>query len=571
MATVLPRGKPVLPGSKLTSAVVPADLVIRGGLVIDGTGAPGFHADVAVEHGSIVAIGDRCDGRRTLAADGRVVAPGFIDIHTHYDAQVFWDPGLTPSSWHGVTTVVAGNCGFSLAPLRAEHQELMIETLENVEDMLPDTLRAGVDWSAFGTYGDYLDAVERRGVRINFGGYVGHTAVRLWVLGTEASERPATPQELTDMRWLVAEAMDAGALGFATSFSPSHRGAGGRPVPSRLADMDELLALLAPLRDSRRGVVAMLPGERVTIPDVYEVQRAVGRPLTWTPMLVMRNYPHEQLLAANDAARRAGQDVWAQTAVRPIVFQETLRSPFVLNSCPAIAALTGAGDDVRASAFADRAWRRRLGDDVASRSWVLADITVADSSSCPSAIGRSLDDLAAELGNAPLDVMLDLALADGFHTRFSIPVANADPAAVAPLLRADGVLLGLGDGGAHVGQLCDSCYPTDLLGRWVRDRGVLTLEAAVRKLTGEPAAFLGLADRGRLAPGRAADICVFDPATVAPGRLRRVRDLPAGGERLVADAGTGICHVIVNGTPVRVDGEEIDPHRRPGNVLRGSS
>jgi N-acyl-D-aspartate/D-glutamate deacylase len=551
--------------------VVPAELVIRGGLVIDGTGAPGFQADVAVDHGSVVAIGERCDGRRTLPAEGCVVAPGFIDIHTHYDAQVFWDPGLTPSSWHGVTTVVAGNCGFSLAPLRPEHRELMIETLENVEDMLPDTLRAGVDWSAFGTYGEYLDAIERRGVRINFGGYVGHTAVRLWALGTEASERPATAPELAAMQSLVAEAIDAGALGFATSFSPSHRGAGGQPVPSRLADMDELLALLAPLRDAGRGVVAMLPGERVTIPDVYEVQRAVGRPLTWTPMLVMRNFPHEQLLAANDAARQAGQDVWAQTAVRPIVFQETLRSPFVLNSVPAIAALTGAGDDARAAAVADPAWRQRLGDEVASRSWVWADITVADSPSSRSAVGRALDDLAAELGSTPLDVMLDLALADGFHTRFSIPVANADPDAVAPLLRADGVLLGLGDGGAHVGQLCDSCYPTDLLGRWVRDRRVLTLEAAVRKLTGEPAGFLRLADRGVLAPGRAADICVFDPATVAPGRLRRVRDLPAGGERLVADAGTGIRHVMVNGTPVRVDGEEVDPDGRPGTVLRGSS
>jgi N-acyl-D-aspartate/D-glutamate deacylase len=541
-------------------------------MVIDGTGTPGYVADVAVEAGTITAIGAGAgaDGDRRLDADDCVVAPGFIDLHTHYDAQVFWDPGLTPSSWHGVTTVIAGNCGFSLAPLRPEHRDLMIETLQNVEDMLPDTLRVGVDWNAFGTYGDYLDAVERRGVRINFGGFVGHTAVRLSVLGDQASDRPATPAELAVMQSLVAEAIDAGALGFATSFGPSHRGVGGRPVPSRLSDIEELLTLLAPLRDSGRGVVAMLPGEGVTIPDVYEVQRAVGRPLTWTPMLVMRNFPHEDLLAANDAARRAGQDVWAQTAVRPIVFQETLRRPFVLSSFPTMGALTGADDAARAAAMADPEWRNRLQDEMAIWTSAWADITVSDSPTRGEAVGRTIQDLADEAGTTPLDMMLDLALADGFDTRLSIPVANADPVAVAPLLRAEGVLLGLGDGGAHVGQLCDACYPTDLLGRWVRDRGVMTIEAAVRKLTGEPAGFLGLADRGVLAPGKAADICVFDPATVAPGRLRRVRDLPAGGERLVADTGTGIRHLVVNGTPVRIDGEEVDLDARPGTVLRGS-
>jgi N-acyl-D-amino-acid deacylase len=325
------------------------------------------------------------------------------------------------------------------------------------------------------------------------------------------------------------------------------------------------------LRDSGRGVVSMLPGERVTIADVYDVQRAVARPLTWTPMLVMRNFPHEELLAANDAARRAGQDVWAQTAVRPIVFQETLRSPFVLSSYPSIGALTGADDDARAAAVADPAWRRHLHDEVDSRPMVWGDITVSDSPTRGDAVGCTVEDLAAEVGTAPLDLMLDLALADDFDTRFSIPVANADPVAVAPLLRAEGVLLGLGDGGAHVGQLCDACYPADLLGRWVRDRGVMTTEAAVRKLTGEPASFLGLSNRGLLAAGRAADVCVFDPATVAPGRLRRVRDQPAGGERLVADAGTGIRHVIVNGTPIRIDGEEVDLDARPGTVLRGST
>jgi N-acyl-D-aspartate/D-glutamate deacylase len=289
-------------------------------------------------------------------------------------------------------------------------------------------------------------------------------------------------------------------------------------------------------------------------------------------MLVMPGFAHEEYLEANHAARRAGQDVWAQTAVRPIVFQENLKNQFTLTRWPALAELTGVDEVRRTTAYADHDWRDRLRQDVEDAeqpvAWDL--ITISVSATHPEVVGRSVAEVAADRRGAPLDVMLDLALEDRLETRFAVPVANFDPAAVGPLLQAEGVLLGLGDGGAHVSQLCDSCFPTTLLGTWCRERGVLTLEQAVHKLTAEPAAFLGLHDRGRLKPGAAADLCVFDPRTVDSGPLARVRDFPGGGERLVADRATGIRHVIVNGTPIRVEYQEADPNARPGQIIRSS-
>src|SRR5437763_9003235 len=281
-----------------------ADLIIRGGTVIDGSGAPGRQADVAVTGDRITEIGDNLDGRRTLDATGHVVAPGFVDIHTHYDAQVFWDPALSPSCWHGVTSVVAGNCGFSIAPVRAENRELLVRTLQHVEDMSPDTLFAGVPWDDFETFPQYLDAIERRGTLLNYACYVGHTAVRVYVMGEDGYEREATDDEIRAMQQVVAEALAAGAAGFATSASPTHNGDRGRPVPSRVADLDELRALLQPLRDAHKGVAALLPGEKVKHDDVYELQRGIGQPLTWTALLTVKGYPwHEKIMAANIKAR----------------------------------------------------------------------------------------------------------------------------------------------------------------------------------------------------------------------------------------------------------------------------
>ena len=550
-----------------------AELVIRGGTVVDGTGAPGRDADVAVTGDRIVGVGEGLKGGRELDASGQVVSPGFIDIHTHYDAQVFWDAGLTPSSFHGVTTVVAGNCGFSIAPVREEGVELLARTLQHVEDMSFDTLATGVPWDAFETFPHYLDAIERRGAGLNYGCYVGHTAVRLFVMGPDAYERPASSSELESMQQVVADAMAGGAIGFSTSASPTHNGAGGRPVPSRVADLAEVEALLEPVGAAGRGVVAMLLGGVIPQEQVFDLQRRVGRPFTWTALLTIKGLPyHEGVMEAHDAAREDGVEVWPQVSCRPLVFQMNLLEPFTFNTRPSFAALMGAPPEARRAAYRDPAWRAGAWTDLSGGgslpvNW--AALTVAESDARPDLVDRSIVDLAEERGVTPLDAMLDLALEDDLRTRFNSVLANDDPEGIAWLLPRDNVLIGLADSGAHVSQICDACFATDLLGVWVREREVMSLERAVHKLTAEPAAVFGLRDRGVIAEGMVADLVVFDPATVAPGPLRRVRDFPADGERLTADSPLGVIHTLVNGVPIRVDGDQVPtPDRQPGVVLR---
>jgi N-acyl-D-amino-acid deacylase len=549
------------------------DIVIRGGTLVDGTGSPGRRADVGVSGGRIVAISDEHGGERLggdleLDASGQVVAPGFIDIHTHYDAQVFWDPALTPSSYHGVTSVIAGNTGFSIAPVTSGDVPLLARTLQHVEDMSFDTLAAGVPWDEFETFPEYLEAVGRRGTTLNYGCYVGHTAVRLYVMGDDAYERPATEQELVRMQGVVAEAMDGGAIGFASSASPTHNGDHGRPVPSRVADLRELRALLEPLRRSGHGVVALLPGGVISHEEVFELQREVGRPFTWTALLTVKGFPyHERVVEKNDAARAEGVEVWPQVSCRPLVFQMNLAEPFTLNARPSFAALMDTSPAERLAAYRDPSWRAAAWEELNSGlpfNW--AAVSVAESPTRPDLADRPVLELAAERGVTALDVVLDISLEDGLATRFWSVVANDDPDGIAWLLPRDNVLLGLADSGAHVSQLCDACFSTDLLGNWVRDRGVMPLERAVHKLTGEPAAVYGLADRGTVAVGKMADLCVFDPVTVAPGPLHRLRDFPADGERLTADAPAGMTHTLVNGVPVRLEGKPC-PDARPGVLL----
>jgi N-acyl-D-amino-acid deacylase len=553
------------------------EIVIRGGTLIDGTGSPRQRADVAVTDGAIVGVGEGLRGSRELDASGQVVCPGFIDIHTHYDAQVFWDPWLTPSSFHGVTSVIAGNCGFSIAPVKSEDVALLARTLQHVEDMSFDTLSVGVPWDEFESFPQYLDAVDRRGTALNFGCYVGHTAVRLFVMGAESYERAATDQEISRMQAVVAEAMDAGAAGFATSASPTHNGEGGRPVPSRVGDLDELRALLAPLRDAAKGVVALLPADVISHRQVSELQQEVGRPVTWTALLTVKGYPyHENVVHNNDEARARGVEVWPQVSCRPLVFQMNLAEPFTLNSRPSFSRLMGLSADDRMAVYRDPAWRASTWDDLAGGgggflpfNW--PSMSVAESGTRPDLVGRPVVELATERGCTPLDVILDISLDDHLDTRFWSVLANDDAEGIAWLLPRDNVLLGLADSGAHVSQLCDACFATDLLGTWVRDRQVMPLERAVHKLTGEPATVYGLADRGTVEVGKAADLCVFDPDTVAPGPLRRLHDFPADGERLTADAPVGMTHVLVNGVPIRIDGEPSAEglDARPGTVLRG--
>jgi N-acyl-D-aspartate/D-glutamate deacylase len=554
---------------------VSADVVIRGGTLVDGTGAPRRRADVAITEGVVSEIGTGLAGRRELDASGHIVSPGFVDIHTHYDAQVFWDPALSPSCWHGVTSVVAGNCGFSIAPVRPEHRELLVRTLQHVEDMSPDTLFAGVPWEDFETFPQYFDAIESRGTLLNYACYVGHTAVRLFVMGTDGYERDATDAEIGAMQQVIADALAAGAAGFATSSSTTHNGDQGRPVPSRIAGLPELMALLEPLRDAGKGVAALLPGEKITHADVFDIQRHIGRPLTWTALLTIKGFPwHEKIMAANIAARAEGVEVWPQVSCRPLVFQMNLREPFTFNMRASFRELMDTPVEKRIAAYRDPAWRERAWDEMQGRGGGLPlnfdSLAVAETTTHPELADRKVAEIASEWGCTPLDVMLDLSLAEDLETRFWSVLANNDPEAIATLLPQDTVLLGLADSGAHVSQLCDACFSTDLLGSWVRDREVMPLEHAIRKLSGEPAEVFGLTDRGTLEVGRAADVVVFDEATVAPGPLRRIRDFPADGERLVADAPEGVRHVLVNGTVIRTDGEDAADARdaRPGKLLR---
>jgi N-acyl-D-amino-acid deacylase len=552
-----------------------ADIVIRGGTVVDGTGAPGYPADVAVTDGVISDIGDRLDGERVLDASGQVVSPGFIDIHTHYDAQVFWDPALTPSSYHGVTSVVAGNCGFSIAPVTPDTVGLLARTLQHVEDMSLDTLTVGVPWDEFETFPQYLDAVARRGTALNYACYIGHTALRLWAMGDDAYEREPTDVELGRMRDAVTDAMAAGAIGFATSASPTHNGDRGRPVPSRRAGLDELRTLMAPVGEAGRGVIAMLPGGVFSNDEVFDLQQEVGRPITWTALLTVQGFPyHERVIAEHDAARERGIEVWPQVSCRPLVFQMNLAEPFTLNMRESFQALMDRPVEDRMAAYRDPAWRERAWADLQGRGAIpfnFRSLSVAESDLHPELVGRRVVELADERGVTALDVMLDLSLEDGLQTRFWSVLANDDPEAIAWLLPRDDVLIGLADSGAHVSQLCDACFSTDLLGNWVRDREVMPLERAIHKLTAEPAAVYGLADRGTIGVGQAADLTVFDFATVAPGPLRRLVDFPADGERLTADQPVGMTHTLVNGVPIRVDGTQVadDPEARPGRMLRG--
>ncbi|WP_419847635.1 N-acyl-D-amino-acid deacylase family protein [Candidatus Poriferisocius sp.] len=552
-----------------------ADVVIRGGIVVDGSGEPGREADVAITGDRISDIGSGLSGKVELDAGGQVVAPGFIDIHTHYDAQVFWDPALTPSCYHGVTSVIAGNCGFSIAPTRASHQDLIARTLENVEDMNVDSLAEGIPWD-FETFPEYLDSISGRGIALNFGAYIGHTALRLFVVGDEAYERASTDEEVARMVEVVAEAIDAGAAGLATSFAMTHRGADGLPIPSRFATRDEFEALIGVLGQKRRGVVSIAPGEQVGIDDMYALQPQVGVPFTYGALLTFPNGNHEKSAARNRAGWEEGIEVWPQVTPRPLTFQMVMTDPFTLNVNPEFAALMSEDHDARLKAYDDEDWRDRTAEAFKHQKAMVPrweTFQIAETASRPELVGRRLTDVAEELGVRPLDVLLDTAVADDLTTRISCIIANDDPDGVAMLLQQDGCTLGLSDAGAHVGQLCDAPQATDFLGNWVRDRELMPMEKAVRKLSAVQADLFNLVDRGYLREGAYADVVVFDPDTVAPGPLRRIRDFPANAERLTADASVGITHVLVNGTPIRRDGEMdqsgVDAH--PGDILRPSA
>ena len=561
------------------------DLKITGGTIVDGTGRARTRGDVAIAGGRIAAVGEaKGSARETIDAEGRVVAPGFVDIHTHYDAQVMWDPMLTISPWHGVTSVVMGNCGFGVAPAKPENRRLLLRTLENVEGMSLEALEEGLAAWPFETFAEYLDAIERRGTAINLGAMIGHSAVRLHVMGIESTERTATDDEIVAMARIVGDAAKAGALGFSTSTSPLHVGFDGRPVPSRLAEVaTETVRLAGALRAAGGGTVQVTNGFEPAF-DLFEAFAAAsGGRVSWTALLtrIGQREAHMRHHEASLAQHRKGLPIFPQVSCRPLMMEMQMAAPFPFERLDEFRPASAADRAGKARVYADPAFRAALrhalspagsqAPHISNFRIAFAGMRVADCAEEPALNGRLVADIATERGAHPLDVVLDLALASNLATRFLFPLANTDEEGIELFLNSPNTVMGLSDAGAHASQLCDACFATDLLGRWVREKKALTLEAAVRHLSARPAAAFGLADRGVLAPGMAGDVVVFDPDTVAAGRLERVHDFPAGADRLISRA-TGIEAVIVNGTVIRQGGEDrVDAKGPlPGTVLRST-
>jgi N-acyl-D-aspartate/D-glutamate deacylase len=561
-----------------------ADLVIRGALLCDGSGREAARGDLAVTGDRIVAVGRVAErGAREVDGAGLALAPGFIDVHTHYDCQLFWDPQASPSPWHGVTTVVMGNCGFTIAPCREADRETLMQLLLFVEGMPIETLRAGIAW-AWEDFAGYLGALERQGVGPNVAAFIGHSAVRYRVMGRAAVERAATPEECAAMAALVREGMAAGAIGWSTSLSPTHFFGDGTPAPSRLADEAELLALARALADLERGVIEIAPRTTIGPPaDKAEEQRsfaglarASGKVVSWAPLLDNPFAPGsaQQIIAEAAELQARGVQVVPQVGCRPLEVRFDFTEPaFYLEQNPFWRPIMAKSRDERRRLFADAEFRAELGRQTGfvaalAQGWDRLVLRLAASEGVRRWQDRSVAEIAAAEGRAPLDVFCDLVLEDDLATQWGVVLMNHDERAVAELIRHPAGLLALSDAGAHVDTLCDQGFTTYLLGHWVRELRALALEEAVRLVTAVPAERYGLHGRGRLASGYAADLVLFDPARVAMRPTEMVYDLPRGQRRLLQRA-EGIVDVFVNGTMVVEGGAPTD--RRPGRVLRGGA
>ena len=559
-----------------------ADLVVRGALLCDGSGHEAARGDLAVAGDRIAAVGHVGErGAREIDGAGLALAPGFIDVHTHYDCQLFWDPQASPSPWHGVTTVVMGNCGFTIAPCREADRETLMQLLLFVEGMPIETLRAGIAW-AWEDFAGYLGALERRGVGPNVAAFIGHSAVRYRVMGRAAVERPATAEECAQMAALVRDGMAAGAIGWSTSLSPTHFFGDGTPAPSRLADEAELLALARALADLGRGVIEIAPRTTIGPPAdkaeeqrfFAELARASRTVVSWAPLLDNPFAPGSARKIIEESAefQAGGVQVVPQVGCRPLEVRFDFTEPaFYLEQNPFWRPIMAKSRDERRRLFADAEFRGELGRQTGfvaalAQGWDRLVLRLAASEGLRHWQDRSVAEIAAAQGRTPLDAFCALVLEDDLATQWGVVLMNHDERAVAELIRHPAGLLALSDAGAHVDTLCDQGFTTYLLGHWVRELGALALEEAVRLVTSVPAERYGLRGRGRLAPGYAADLVLFDPARVAMRPTEMVYDLPRGQRRLLQRA-EGIVDVFVNGVPVVADGAPAG--RRPGRVLRG--
>ena len=555
------------------------DLLIRGAEVYDGLGNAPRQLDVAVDGGRISAIGKAtASARETVDATGLSLMPGIVDLHTHYDAQVTWDRTMSPSPALGVTTAVIGNCGFGVAPCPANMREIMMKNLSVVEGMDLNALLSGVRWE-FETFPEYMDQLRRTGPYLNTAVFAGHSVMRTAVMGEAASERvEPTAAELAEMRRMLREAMDAGAIGFASSFSPNHSGYGGRPMPSTIATEAELRALTGVLGEVGRGVFMSATGSRLT-PEVMEVIAAeTRRPAYISTVLTMFNEADPARgLAYYDACAQAldrGNEVYILTSCQPLSFDFKLTDPYLLLSHSAFDAIKGISANHFPEIYADPAFRAKFRENLRQPragvlflgNWERIEVNMTALPEHARLEGMTVAAIAREHGVDPVDAFFDLALKENLQTLFVGKLFQNLDAGVAPLVKHRASVITLSDAGAHLVYMCDAGFGLHFLAHWVRETGEFSLAEGIRRLTSDAAHRFRIPDRGRLVMGAPADLLLFDPARVGISRPRSLNDLPGGGSRMVREP-HGVHGVWVNGVKVHDGKEYVALERGPGRVL----
>jgi N-acyl-D-amino-acid deacylase len=553
------------------------DLLIKNGTVVDGTGAQPRRADVAIAAGKIAEIGQVTEGaKKVIDASDLIVTPGFVDPHTHYDAQICWDPYVTSSSWHGVTTVIMGNCGVGIAPCKPASREIAAWDLVNVEAIPFEVLGKGVTWD-WETFPEYMAAAQRRGSGINLGFIAALTPFRHYVMGEESMERAADANETARIKALIKEAVAAGAMGFSTTAIPQHIGFKGRPIACRNASRDEFKAYANALKELGKGSMELaltksvgeISDEEYDFLDFLLAES--GRPITWLAVLNRDDLPESALATLRKAEPLIRRGGIPQVTCRPLIIQINLRAPFIFANLACWNPVFNQPPEAQKRVYRDTKFRQEFREAlrhpaVFNGKWERLEIKEVANPAFRSLLGKTVADVARERGCDGVDAFLDLALEDDLGMEFTMELFNATEERIPELITDSRVMVGLSDGGAHVDMLCDAGYCTYLLGRWVREKQVMTLEQAVKRITSEPADFFGLKTRGRLLPGMAADVVVFDYDTVGSNKRGEMRDdLPGSGRRLVMPA-RGIEHVVVNGRELYHEGQRADV--LPGQVLR---
>jgi len=530
------------------------DILIRNATVVDGTGAPARREDIAIAGGKIVPAGG---AKREIDAAGLVLAPGFIDPHTHYDAQICWDGATTPSSWHGVTTVVMGNCGVGIAPCRPAAREIAMRDLVNVEAIPFEVLDAGITWD-WESFPEYMDAAARRKPVLNLAFLAPLTPFRHYIMGEASMERAATSEEIRRISSSIGEAVEAGAFGWSSTLLNQHMGYGARPLACRNASREELKAYCNVLRDRRKGAIEIAMTRQISVLEPAELElldfmlEESRRPVTLIAMFDRDDLPEALRTTMRKLEPMIARGARPQTSPLPLTRELVMRSPFAFAAFPSWKRLfEDTSKEAQAAVYRDFSFRRQFRDDLkrpaSFADWARITVHEVHSSHLKKYEGKTVAEIAAERGVDGVDALLDVTLEDDLENEFTVQSWNTRADRMAELLNDRSVLLGLGDGGAHLDMLCDSGYPTYVLGTWVRERGVLALEEAVRRMTSDPADLFGIRGTGRIAPGMAADLVLFDPATVGmAARPERIYDLPAGGKRMVKRS-RGIEMTLVNG------------------------